>query len=319
MYLLDKAMKIDEEVNTLRSYLIKDGQIQYVTTTFDKWNKSRVSMKGILMTNGRITFDDQILGCESFHEFQTRQKELIKNGFTTVAVAPLVEYERQIEAEFKRAKHALASSTLDYVVGLTIPVCLLRTSALRLCQNLRIPFLRITLKSFNDIKKLPWTHLSQTLLTYPIVLVPEIETSSTKLKSVLLKEWELHCANFQIHTAPSLQPLKNWSKPLLQKVGLFPQKGILLNGSDADYLLFHEESSKSHYSVDQKVARVDQNVYHEKEPVIVIVKGEIVKSNDTFSLRPGFGRLVEVVRPGRFMSLSEASSTDQLHQQSSGG
>ncbi|WP_227936202.1 hypothetical protein [Alkalihalobacillus deserti] len=318
MYLLDKATKVDEEVNTLRSYLIKDGQIQYTTSTFDKWNKSRVAMNGTLMTNGRITFDDQMLNCLNFRDFQEHQTQLITKGFTTVTVAPLVKYEKQIEAEFKRSKHALASSTLDFVIGLTLPINLLRTSVLRLCQNLRIPFLRIQIQSFNEIRKLPWTHLSQTLLTYPIVLIPVMEPSSMKLENVLTKEWETHCATFQIHTATSLQPLESWTKPLLQKVGLYPRKGTLLNGSDADYLLFHEENKNNHHFIEQKVAWEDQNVYHKKEPVIVVMKGEIVKSNDTISLRPGFGRLVEVVRPGRFLSLSEASDTDQLFQQSSG-
>jgi hypothetical protein len=317
MYLLDRANKVDEEVNTLRSYLIKNGQIQYVTSTFDRWNKHRVIMKGTTMTSGRVFFDDKILSCHDFQEFQKKQSELISKGCTTVAVAPVVEYERQVEATVRRAKHAMASSTLDYIIGLTLPVKLLRPSVLRTCQNLRIPFVRVVFESFQEIRHLPWTHVSQTLLTYPTVLIPVVRCSSLKLEVALTKEWLSQCSSFQIHAAHSFQPFERWTKPLLQKVGLYPQKGPLLNGSDADYLLFHDENKADCVSIDRKVATNEQNVYHEKEPVIVIVRGEIVKANDAFLLRPGYGRLIEILRPGKFLSISEASMNEQQQRQPS--
>ncbi|ARK30322.1 hypothetical protein [Halalkalibacter krulwichiae] len=315
MYLLDKAIRVEDCKRTLRSYLIKDGQIQYVTKTFEKWNKRRVAMNGIAMADGRVMFDDGILKCTDFHGFQKRQIELIRKGCTTIAAAPNVKYEKDIEAELKRAKHSMASSTLDYTIGLTIPIKLLRPSLLRVCQQHRIPFLKVQIESFSDIKHLPWTHISQTLLTYHSVLIPDFNLVSEKFKDLAFKEWMRCCERFQIHTDAPMQSLKRWSKTSLQKVGLYPKKGVLLNGSDADYLLFHINETQNQISLEQNVARQAQNVYDEKEPVIVVLKSEIIKSNEQITLRPGFGRLVEVKRPGRFLSLSDVSYYEQLHRQ----
>ncbi|MDT8860000.1 hypothetical protein N0O92_07120 [Alkalihalobacillus sp. MEB130] len=312
MYLLDKATKIDEERNEMRSYLIDDGQINYVTNSFGKWNKQRVDMSGTLMTNGRIMYDNELINCEDFQAFQDRQSYLIKKGCTGVAVAPEVKYECDMEAVIKRAKHAMASSTLDYVVGLTFSATLLRPEVLRKCQNLRIPFVRVVIQSFEQIRTLPWTHLSQALLTYPTVLIPEIAPDSKRLEAVLLKEWVKNCSEFQIHTSEPLDILVSWKKSLLQKVGLYPLKGVLLSGSDADYLLFTDDRNERVHAIDQKVAPKETIVYHEREPVIVVIKGEIVKANETISLKPGYGRLIDINRPGRFLSLSDLSdSTEQ--------
>ncbi|KHF40326.1 hypothetical protein [Halalkalibacter okhensis] len=308
MYLLDKVIKIDEERNETRSYLIENGQINYVTTSFDKWNKQRVTMSGILMTNGRVMYDDKLLESKDFQDYQNRQSLLIKKGCTAVAVAPKIQYAREIEAVFKRAKHEMASSTLDYVVGMTIPISLLRPAVLRVCQQFRIPFVRVEIQSFQQLKAIPWTHISQTLLTYPTVLIPVIAPSSDRLEIALLKEWMAYCSNFQIHTTDPLEVLTCWNKPLLQKMGLYPNKGTMLAGSDADYLLFRDERKDHIQSIDQKVARGDRIVYYEKEPDVVVLKGEIVKTYETISLKPGYGRLIDVIRPGRFLSLQDVSA-----------
>jgi hypothetical protein len=314
MYLLDKATKLDEEINTLRSYLIKDGKINYVTTSFDKWNKQRVNMSGVIMTNGRVMYDNELLTCEGFKMFQERQTQLIAKGCTSVAVAPRVQYEREIEAEYKRAKHAMASSTLDFVIGLTLPFKMVRPSVIRTCQNLKVPFIRIEIRSYHELKTLAWTHISQALSTYPTVFIPVIVSSSVKFELALLREWMAYCDTYQIHTSSPFESLDRWMKPLLQKVGLYPEKGSLLAGSDADYLLFHEERNYELYTLKEKVATKDRIVYDEKDPIVVVVKGEIIKSYDTITLKPGFGRLIEVKRPARFLSLSNAGLNEILQQ-----
>ncbi|WP_332693306.1 hypothetical protein [Halalkalibacter lacteus] len=315
MYLLDRATKIDEEINTLRSYLIEDGKINYVTTSFDKWNKQRVAMTGTIMTNGRIMFDDKLITCTNFQMFQERQSYLISKGCTGVAVAPRVQYEREIEGVFKRAKHAMASSTLDFLIGITLPLAMVRPSVIRLCQNLKVPFVRIEIHSFQELKTLAWTHISQTLLTYPTVLIPVIASASIRFELALLREWMAYCENFQIHTTGPIEPLDRWIKPFLQMVGLYPEKGTLLVGSDADYLLFHEDRDYELYSLNEKVATKDRIVYYdEKDPILVVVKGEIIKTYDTITLKPGFGRLIEVKRPGRFLSLSKVGEGENQKQ-----
>ena len=207
MYLLDQAVKIDEEKNHVRSFLIEDGQVRYVTKSFERWSKKRIALNGTIMTNARTMYDESLLDCCHYNQFQQVQKDLIKQGCTTVIVAPFVQFEKAIEAEYKRAKHALASSTLDYVVGLSMPVQLLRTEIIRKCQQLHIPLIRISISSLAELQKLPWTHLSQTLLPYPVVFVPVIECRTNT--HVLLKAWMSYCENYHIHTLNKLSTHRN--------------------------------------------------------------------------------------------------------------
>lgn len=306
LYLLDRAIKLDEEFNSLRSYLIDNGQVNYVTTTFNKWNKGRVCMSGTRMLNGRILLDDFILQTDQFEDFQERQKELIQKGCTTLAVAPKVQYESEIDSEYKRTIHNLASSTLDFVIGLTIPATMLRSEVLRKCQQLKIPFLRVIIDHENELERFHWTHLSNTLLSYPLTIIPMFKTPSKKIE----ERWRGFCSYYGIHTSAEIIHEEIWNKALLQKTGLYPQKGALIGGSDADYLLFAEDSRATSSSI-EKVATEGHIVYHKKEPDVVVLKGEIVKVYDSILLKPGFGKKIQVVRPGRFLSLIDIESNDQ--------
>lgn len=308
MYLLDRATKIDDDFNQLRSYLVEEGQIRYVTSTFKQWNRMRICMKDTTMCNGRVMLDQTLLTIDDFQRFQDRQKELIRIGCTTLAVAPIVSYESEIENEYKRTQNTLASSTLDYVIGLTVPVTLIRTTFIRKCQNLKIPFLRVELETEQELKELHWTHLSQTLLSYPLTIIPIF--SSAKRQKALEELWHSYCSYYGIHTSVPVAQEELWQKPLLQKIGLYPQKGTLIGGSDADYLLFLEEKDQVKKAV-EKVASEDSFVYDKKEPDVVVLKGEIIKVYNDFHLKPGFGKLIQVIRPGRFLALNG----DEAYQQ----
>lgn len=305
MYLLDRAWKVEEKTSGTRSYLIENGQVRYVNETFHKWKRQRVAMTGTIMMNGRVMLADSLLSCQDFATFQQKQKELIKKGCTTVAVAPIVKYERQLDSIFKRAKHTMASSTLDYIIGFTLTTNLLRPSVLRRCQHHRVSFIRIVVRSFDELDQLPWTHLSQTLSTYPTVLIPVLDEHSPRTGASLLEAWTSYCTLYRIHTSPPLAENEVWQKHMLQKAGLYPEKGAMLVGSDADYLLFLADNKETIHSKIQKVARDECFVYHKKDPAVVILKGTMIKAGESISLKPGFGRCVQVKRPGRFLALDE--------------
>lgn len=279
LYLLDKAEKIDQQAAHIRSYLIENGQVRYVTPSFNKWKRKRVIMSGTIMMDGRVMLANSLLNEENFHK---EQKRFIKKGCTTAAIAPNVSYERHVKRMIHHTKKNMAHSTLDYIIGATIPIHLLRPSFIQRCQRLYMPFLRVHIPSDETIMSLPWTHLSQTLTPYPLVLIPVFQEDET------VALWEEYCAAYNIYTSKPLADGDVWDKSLLQKVGLYPQKGVLHCGSDADYLLFPKK---------------DETV--ERYPTVVILKGEIIKANDDILLKPGFGSWIKVGRPGRFLSIVE--------------
>ena len=91
----------------------------------------------------------------------------------------------------------------------------------------------------------------------------------------------------------------------------------MLVGSDNDYLLFkNEHSYLNNYSTleSTSVASDTRMFYHEKEPDIVVIRSEIIKANNEIILKPGFGKCIDIRKPGRFLSIPDRQDEAELKQ-----
>ncbi|MFA9455521.1 hypothetical protein ACERJO_02000 [Halalkalibacter sp. AB-rgal2] len=308
MYLLDKVIKVDEKRVKDRCFIVEEGRVRYATTTFKQWNKKRVSMNGTVLCNGRVCFDDSLLqegGDDTLYE---RQKLLIKDGCTTVAIAPHVKYESELSNVYHIWNVYFKKSIMDYVIGLTIPAYLVRMSFIRKCQNMFIPFLKVELEKEEDIHSIKWTHISHTLLHYPLTVIPIFKASTKRAKSLEVI-WRKYCLNYGIHTDLEAQYSQRINKPLLQKIGLFPQKGTLIAGSDLDYIAYVDRKRKKRYE-QRKHTGDDIERYKHEEPDLVVLRGRILKVLNEFDLKPGYGRPIQIIRPGRFLSMNDLMEQD---------
>jgi dihydropyrimidinase len=91
--------------------------------------------------------------------------------------------------------------------------------------------------------------------------------------------------------------------------GLFPRKGTIAVGSDADIVVWDSEkpltlSASTHHS------NVDYNLFEGTEvvgaPAVVLVRGQVIVENDELVAAPGTGRFLSRARFGE--ELQPASS-----------
>ncbi|WP_100407223.1 hypothetical protein [Bacillus solitudinis] len=305
MYLLDRVKKIEKGKLIPRSYLISNQKINYVNESLNKWKEQRLNAEGFMLDSGNIMIDNELLSMD-FSAFQQQQRQLLKKGCTTVAVFNQVNYEKQLLTQLKNAKHRMTNSSLDFVIGLSMSLHLLRPTVIRSCQKYKIPVLKIQVSTGDNLQDVPWTHIAQALLSYQVVLLLDIIGGNKRERQAIAHSWYWFCQKYRIPTGEVPDPHRNWPKSLLQKTGLYPIKGELLIGSDVDYLLYLDYAKTN---LDSQALSVEEDSlldYDKEEPNIVVLRGRNLKINDEYFLKPGFGYHIQVKKPGRFVPITEA-------------
>ena len=93
--------------------------------------------------------------------------------------------------------------------------------------------------------------------------------------------------------------------------GLYPRKGTIVPGSDADIVIFDPERRKTITAADQH-SRSDYNLYEGTEVTgdidVVLLRGTVLVEGGELAVEPGFGTFVERARFGQELRRSAAAA-----------
>jgi hypothetical protein len=268
--------------NTVLSYLVDSQKISYVSQGPLRMNVIKMCMLGFKMLPGHITSLPN-LNTLKLETVKQRISEKVKTGTTTIIASAKIDYLHEADHELKRARHMLISSPIDYCIGLSMSPERLTPEVIRYCKKKKIPFIELNCEDYKQLTSIIWDRISEANFPYQTVIIVKFpkETEEKKRRHWQSK-WNELAASKRIPSF-SKELLENEPIPLpyLKILGIYPLKGGLFSGSDADYYLI---------SISKE----------EVLPKTVVVRGTIVYSENAAEDKQGYGKEITVIQPRRF-------------------
>jgi hypothetical protein len=245
-------------------------------------NVMKMAMNGLKMVPGSVT---PLMSLNKMSVETTKQKlnEKVQNGTTTLLTSARINYLHDAELELSRTRHLLISSSIDYCIGLSLSPKKITPDVIRFCRKKKIPFIELICDDFTQLTQIVWERIRENNFPYGTVIFPVFPSHiDHKQKKVWQKKWNDLSASLQIPTLyKELKENEPLPLPFLKMLGIYPLKGGLFSGSDADYCLLSADECN-------------------EKPKAVVVRGTIIYSENRPEPNQGYGKEIIVNLPRRF-------------------
>lgn len=295
-YIIEDANILKEQKLSKCSLLIDKDQIAARKAHFNHYHLMKMNVDAFLMTPSYVLLDSNIPLKDSFQELRKYVTEhFLLQGCTTLFTYTNVSYESELLNKMNEMKTALISSPIDFVISVKIPLRLLTPSFIRKCKKEKVPAIFLDVESIEDLEETAWGWIREAMFPFNCPLIPIISNETKKEAKGVLSKWKVIMEKEKIPAVneeiKENQPL---SIPVLNKIGLYPQKASLMHGTELSYNL---------YLKSRKIMNVDEASlfhYHSDRLVVTVHKGKVVRAGEKVLFKPGFGEYAKIRTPSFF-------------------
>jgi hypothetical protein len=263
---------------------------------FNQYRVIKMNAESYIMTPSYVLFNSYIPHIGSFHDLKKYLTEtFLLKGCTTLFTYVNVFYENELPANIIKLKTALLSSPIDFVIGVKVPIRMITPSFIRKCKKEKIPAIFVDLQNPDELEKIPWGWIREAMFPFNCPLIPLISSELKKEVKNVLSKWN---GIMKSENIPALYEEIEENHPLpvsvINKIGLYPQKGSLMCGMELSYNLYLK--TKEIQNVDE------ENLfhYHSDRLVVTVHKGKVIRAGNEVLFKPGYGEYVRVRTPSYF-------------------
>lgn len=295
-YIIENANVLKNNQLTKSSFLIKDDRIAALQSGFTHYKFIKMDAEPYIMTPTFCLLNTKIPLNGTFQEVKEYMiGKFLRKGCTTILTYVNISFENELMGKIKDTKTALINSPVDFTIGIKIPLHLLTQTLIRKCKKEKIPALFVEIKDANELENIPWGWIKEALFPFNFPLIPVIKSIVKKDVKSVLSNWKGIMDKEKI---PAIFEELDEDVPLsvnvLNKIGLYPHKGSLMQGTELSYNL---------YLKGREINIVDEvNLfhYHGDRLVVTVHRGKVVRSGEKVLFKPGNGEYVKVRTPAYF-------------------
>ncbi|MCM2531832.1 hypothetical protein NDK43_04790 [Neobacillus pocheonensis] len=295
-YIIENANILKERKFTKSSMLIQENRITAMQIGFEQYKLMKMNAEAFIMTPSYCLLNTKIPLTSTFQQLKEFMiHKFLLTGCTTFLTYANISYENELTDKIKDIKTALISSPIDFTIGVRIPLRLISQSFIRKCKIEKIPAIFVEVSDADELDKMPWGWIKESLFPYNSPLIPIISSSKKKEASYVLSKWKETMIEEKIPAVyEEIEEDQPLSKYILNKIGLYPQKASLTHGAELSYNLYLR--GKETKDVDE----VNLFHYHSDRLVVTVHKGKVIRSAKDVLFKPGNGEYVKVRTPSYF-------------------
>ncbi|MDQ0271072.1 hypothetical protein [Cytobacillus purgationiresistens] len=295
-YIIENANVLKNGIQTVSSFLIENGRISSVRDAFPMYRYMRMDASSYIMTPSHVRYIKDFPIHQTVKEGKAFYiEEMILKGCMTFLTTVAINYEHQLHDELMKMRTNLLNCPVDYIIGVQIPVRLLKQSFILQSKHEKIPAIFVEIKDVEELEAVPWGWVREALFPYNSPLIPIFTAEDPKERMLQSKKW---VQLMEAHRLPSVKEELEDGLPLTYstqaKIGIFPFKSHLHHGFELSYNFYLKSREIT------KIEELELYRYHSERLIISVHKGRVIRAGDDLSFKPGSGEYVMIKTPSYY-------------------